>query len=262
MGVGVRSYKAVALAIVGVLACANSASVANDEDKPMQFEWHSDDAPCDQHCRSWISAAGVITETTATQFEAFASKGDAHGSTIVLDSGGGSVLSALALGRAIRRLGMNTTLGKTDLVARADGGAPQTIISPNANCESMCVFVLLGGIRRHVPPESRVSVHQIWLGDKRKTALKETYSAHELSLVQRDLASLARYTVEMGGSIELLELAARAPPWRPLYSLSSEELRSMRITTDDQAFDPKVSTSLLSTDRATFSARAKNNRDN
>jgi hypothetical protein len=41
----------------------------------------------------------------------------------VLDSEGGSVLTALALGRAIRRFDMTTTVGKTIVLPSHDGKA-------------------------------------------------------------------------------------------------------------------------------------------
>ena len=149
----------------------------------------------------------------------------------MLDSEGGSVLAALALGRAIRQFDMTTTIGKTILLPSNDGLRAE--LSPDAACESMCAFLLLGGTRRYVPPEARVLVHMIWLGDKSKFAQEESYTADELGLVQRDIGSIARYTVEMGGAIELLETALRVPPWKPLYALAADEVRSMRLTTVD-----------------------------
>ena len=104
----------------------------------------------------------------------------------------------------------------------------------------MCAFILLGGARRYVPPEARILVHQIWLGSKSKRALESTYSAEELRLVQRDIGSLARYTVEMGGGVELLETALRIPPWEPMYALSRDELRRMNVTTVERLFDEGV----------------------
>ena len=71
--------------------------------------------------------------------------------------------------------------------------------SRNAYCESMCAFVLLAGVERHVPAEARVMVHQIWLGDRRDDPTAANYSAEDLVLVQRDIGRLAQYTVEMGG---------------------------------------------------------------
>jgi len=100
-----------------------------------------------------------------------------------------------------------------------------------------------------VPPEAHILVHQIWLGSKSKRALESTYSAEELRLVQRDIGSLARYTVEMGGSIELVETALRIPPWEPMYALSREELRRMQLTTVDRLFDGNIPAASLPTAR-------------
>jgi hypothetical protein len=36
----------------------------------------------------------------------------------------------------------------------------------------------------------------------------------------------------MDGSMELLELALRIPPWEPMHRLTGPEVRSMRIDTD------------------------------
>ena len=227
-----------------VMLFANIASAANDQVKPatMRFEWNTDVPSCGAPlARVWISAVGPVTESTAADFEAFAGSSDLRGALIVLDSEGGSVLSALELGRAIRRRGMTTTVGKTTKVMCPDGTVSHSTLSSKADCESMCAFVLLGGVHRYVPVEARVLVHQIWLGSKRKRSLENQYTANELSLVQRDLATLARYTIEMGVSIELIETAARVPPWEPLYPLTRDELRHFAISTDEPAIQQSAS---------------------
>jgi hypothetical protein len=204
---------------------------------PMQFEfWTEGPAQaCGSKCRTWVSATGAITADTPRDFEAFARNHKLRGATIALDSDGGSVLGALELGRAIRRLGMITTVGKTIDLAPNDRTQRRARLSPHAYCESMCAFVLLAGIERHVPAEARVLVHQIWLGDRRDDPTAASYSAEDLVLVQRDIGRLARYTVEMGGSIGLLEIALRIPPWEPMRALTREELRGMKILTAGEA---------------------------
>ena len=72
-------------------------------------------------------------------------------------------------------------------------------------------------------------VHGIWLGDRREDAQSASYSANDLALVQRDIGRLVQYTSEMGGSMELLELALRIPPWEPMHRLTGQEVRYMRI---------------------------------
>ena len=175
----------------------------------MQFElWTEGPAQaCGDKCRSWVSASGAITSDTPRDFEAFAKKHKLDGATIALDSDGGSVLGALALGRAIRKLGMTTTVGKTIDLSSADGGKKRAKLQPRAYCESMCAFVLLAGVERRVPAEARVMVHQIWLGDRRDDPTAANYSAEDLVVVQRDIGRLAQYTMEMGGGIDMLEIA-------------------------------------------------------
>ena len=180
---------------------------------------------CADQCRVWVAASGMIRAETVNDFEAFAQKNDIRGATIALESEGGSVLGAIALGRSIRRLGMTTTVGRTaDLPSSG-----RATLSPRADCESMCAFVLLAGVKRIVPAQARVRVHQIWLGDRREDAAAAVYSAEDLVIVQRDIGRLAQYTAEMGGAVDLLEVSLRVPPWEPMRSLTRDELQRMRL---------------------------------
>ena len=85
----------------------------------------------------------------------------------------------LDIGRAFRRLEMTTTVGKTTFLP--GNGEPRATLSPKGTCASMCAFALLGGVRRHVPAEARVMVHQIWPSAKREDAASQTYVAENLS---------------------------------------------------------------------------------
>ena len=136
---------------------------------------------------------------------------------------------------SIRKLGMTTTVGKTIDLNAADGGKKRAKLQPKAYCESMCAFVLLAGVERRVPAEARVMVHQIWLGDRRDDPTAANYSAEDLVVVQRDIGRLARYTVEMGGGVDLLEIALKIPPWEPMRMLSRDELRTMKVETAGDA---------------------------
>ena len=238
--------------LVGGLALALCVSLAPAESHaagirslPMQFEWQQEGPAevCGTQCRSWVSAVGTITSETAHDFAEFARGHDLRGATLALDSGGGSVHGAIALGRQVRHLGMITTVGKTIRLAGLPApDKPRANLSPRADCESMCVFALLGGIKRIVPHGARVMVHQIWLGDRRDDAAAATYSAEDLVLVQRDIGYLARYTIEMGGSIDFLELSLRIPPWEPMRALSRDEIRRMRVETGPDSTTPPAVT--------------------
>src|SRR5947209_262329 len=73
----------------------------DDSESAMRFEWRVEGpvGQCGNSCRRWISAVGVVTDHTARDFERFAKNNDVRGATLVLDSEGGSVLAAMALGR-------------------------------------------------------------------------------------------------------------------------------------------------------------------
>ena len=238
----IRSFVGgVLLAGCAITAFAAPAGAAEDlRGLPMTFEWRREGPAdvCGAKCRSWVSAVGAITAETPRQFETFARTNDLRGAVIAFDSGGGSVLGTLELGRMIRRLDMTTTVGRTMTLPRDKNGETRATLSPKADCESMCAFALLGGPRRYVPAEANVLVHQIWLGDKRDDATAVSYSAEDLMVVQRDIGRLVQFTAEMGGGADLIETALRIPPWERLRPLSPEELIRVKLQTGDGLFEP------------------------
>src|SRR5262245_14551943 len=230
-----RLFGAVALACTFVAFTAPVAESDPGRSAPMQFALRQEgsDTVCGDKCRKWVSATGMIRPDTVRDFDAFAEQNNVRGMTIALNSEGGSVHGAIALGRAVRKLDMSTTVGRT--IETPGRGGREAILSPRADCESMCAFVLLAGHRRVIPNEARVRVHQIWLGDRRDDATAAVYSAEDLVLVQRDIGKLAQYTVEMGGGVDLLEVSLRIPPWEPMRALTRDELRRMRLDNTDFA---------------------------
>jgi hypothetical protein len=202
---------------------------------PMRFDLLTEGPSdvCAAACRQLISASGMITADTPRQFLTFARDnvlqgGQTASATVVLESDGGSVLGALDLGRAIRRLGFATTVGRV-ADHRSKGTARYGDVVAQADCQSMCSFVLLGGVQRQVPLDARVLVHQIWLGDRREDAVAASYTAEDLVVVQRDIGSIIQYTLEMGGDMELVALSLKVPPWEPMRALTREELRRTRL---------------------------------
>jgi hypothetical protein len=151
----------------------------------------------------------------------------------VLDSSGGSVNDSITLGRRLRNLGMLTTVGVS---LRGDGARRATVV-PEAYCESMCVFLLLAGKARYVPDAAHVRVHQIWMGDRADDAKAAVYTAQDLSIVERDIGRLAKYTFDMGGSGDLLSLSLSVPPWEDLHELNRTELRLTNLATTDAVAD-------------------------
>ena len=110
-------------------------------------------------------------------------------------------------------------------------------MTPEAYCESMCVFLLLSGKTRYVPAAAHVRVHQIWMGDRADDAKAASYTAQDLMIVERDIGRLAKYTFDMGGAGDLLSLSLSVPPWEDLHELSRDELRLTNLVTTDAVAD-------------------------
>jgi hypothetical protein len=219
---------ALCIALVAMLSGSAHAGVVLEERKlPMKFSW----VDCQPNCRGWVSAVGVVTANTPRDFDEFARGRQLGGTTIVLDSSGGSVNDAIALGRRWRNLGALTTVG-TSVQTNTAQEAPANM-APVAYCESMCVFLLLSGKTRYVPETAHVRVHQIWMGDRANDAKAAVYSADDLMIVERDIGRLAKYTFDMGGTGDLLLLSLNVPPWEDLHELSREELRLTNLVTTD-----------------------------
>jgi hypothetical protein len=219
---------ALCIALVAALTGSARADVTLEGRKmPMKFGW----VACQPNCRGWVSAVGIVTAETPRDFDDFARGRQLKGETIVLDSSGGSVNDSIALGRRFRELGMLTTVGETVLAHSSRG--ERANVSPEAHCESMCVFLLLAGKSRHVPEQAHVRVHQIWMGDRADNARAASYTANDLMIVERDIGRLAKYTFDMGGTGDLLALSLNVPPWEDLHELSREELRLSNLITTD-----------------------------
>ncbi len=210
---------------------AQASSTLEERKLPMKFSWIA----CQPNCRGWVSAVGIITADSPKDFDEFARGRQLSGATIVLDSSGGSVNDAITLGRRFRGLGALTTVG-TSIVSQVAQGERASVL-PDAYCESMCVFLLLSGKARYVPPAAHVRVHQIWMGDRADDAKAASYTAQDLMIVERDIGRLAKYTFDMGGAGELLSLALSVPPWEDLHELSAAELRLTNLVTTDAVAD-------------------------
>src|SRR6478736_9216934 len=210
---------------------ARAGAALEERKLPMKFSW----VDCQPNCRGWVSAVGIITVDSPREFDEFARGRQLGGSTIVLDSSGGSVNDSIALGRRFRSLGALTTVGTTVRTQTAQG--ERASVNPEAYCESMCVFLLLSGKTRYVPPSAHVRVHQIWMGDRADDAKAANYTAQDLMIVERDIGRLAKYTFDMGGAGDLLSLALSVPPWENLHELSREELLLTNLVTTGAVAD-------------------------
>ena len=99
-------------ACIGFVEAVNARSLGGVQ--PMTFALINEGPPeaCGNGCLQFLAASGTITADTSNQFLAFVRDNPVQDATVVLESEGGSVRGALELGRAIRRLGLSTTVGR------------------------------------------------------------------------------------------------------------------------------------------------------
>jgi hypothetical protein len=166
-----------------------------------------------------LEAGGVLALTGTLDpgsSDRFASEVAARGEyvqTVTLDSPGGSVMDALAIGRLIRERGFATSVGA------------------GALCASSCPIVFASGAERVATPQSGIGVHQIYaasLSGEAQDGLRVAGSA--MSEAQSTTALVTRHLVEMEVDPALWLHALETPPDR-LYYFSPEEMTTLKLVT-------------------------------
>jgi hypothetical protein len=127
---------------------------------------------------------------------------------IILNSPGGSVQEALALGRFLRAEGFNTALRDGDI------------------CYSACPYLLASGVARDIPDGGSVGMHQHYFGES--TLLPAFVAVED---IQRGQGEVMGYLDEMGIDPLVMRHALVTPP-DEIYILVPEELRSYKFTTN------------------------------
>ena len=216
-------------------------------DREMSFlVVRSNSGACEPNCPEWIQADGRIAGNTATKLKQLLSTPALRKLPIMLNSYGGDIRSALAMGRLIRHYNMTTTVGRTvfsfcdplvDLKCRPSvsnqtyRGEP---IEVRANCMSACPLVLLGGMERVVGSLSYVGLHQpisishpymdryweTWRmvnGHKKIISRKfikriELPTRTSVGITPRLRADLSGYIHEMNASPKILDEMEKAAP--------------------------------------------------
>lgn len=212
-------------------------------------------ADCEPDCAEWISAEGDITAATPALLRKALKAAGGRKLPLIITSPGGDVAAGYAMGRLIRRAGLEVTVGRTVLVpcAAEQTKCPDTMMkgrrgfanNSGAFCNSACVFVLAGGIARHVFWVSPVGVHQFassrTLTRWRQTTLNGRVIRREVVSVSRikvktskaQYDQAARYFEEMGidpGINELVQLASNSN----IHIMNRRELLATKIITDGQ----------------------------
>ncbi len=129
---------------------------------------------CDGDCPVWIGADGVIAPWTVAMFEQVLTKIGDRKVPVVIDSRGGTVAAAMAIGEMLRSRGLPVVVGHTKLepcraglaCAMGDDNTGVGRVEAGGRCQSACILVLAAGDTRNAAPGSLLGVHQMSVGGK------------------------------------------------------------------------------------------------
>src|ERR1700692_4084144 len=155
-----------------------------------------------------LMASGTITPGVSQSFAAEAERHSEYIRTVVLNSPGGSVTDALAMGRLIREKRFETE------------------VEAGKYCVSSCPLVFAGGVDRRAGEKATIGVHQM-------TALRSAANGpprDAMSAAQEISARCQRYLGDMGVSLQVWVHAMETPHDR-LFVFKTDELKSLNLVT-------------------------------
>jgi hypothetical protein len=164
-----------------------------------------------------LMATGTITPGTSQSFAAELDKRGDYIKTVVLNSPGGSVTDALAMGRLIREKKFATE------------------IEAGKYCASSCPLVFAGGIERRAGEAAIIGVHQV----APISSAASGASRDEMSVAQAISARCQRYLGDMGVSLQAW-VHAMETPHDKLFVFKPDELKSLNMVTAAPASAPIV----------------------
>lgn len=203
---------------------------------------------CGPGCREWIAAEGRMDPGAGARFRAFLDRLGARKLPIYFNSPGGSVGDAIEIGRLMRERGMAAAVGWTipqacgpvrppspacNALKRSGRELEAELNTSLAQCNSACVYALLGGAVRTVAAGAQLGVHssKIHLQIRTSRPLNDAERARAQGMLgqvarerlQSGYERLGRYISEMGISHALL-YSARQVRHEEIRFLTRDEI--------------------------------------
>jgi hypothetical protein len=154
-----------------------------------------------------LMATGTIAPGISEAFAAEVAKRGDYIKTVVLNSPGGSVADALAMGRLIRDKNFATE------------------IEAGKYCASSCPLVFAGGVERRVGDKAIIGVHQVAAVGSAGGPPRD-----EMNVAQNISARCQRYLGDMGVNLQVW-VHAMETPHDKLFVFKPDELKSLNLTT-------------------------------
>ena len=176
-----------------------------------------------------LMATGTITPGIAQAFAAEVAKRGDYIKTVVLNSLGGSVADALAMGRLIREKRFATE------------------VDTGRYCASSCPLMFAGGVERHAGDKAVIGVHQV-----ATIAAAAGPPRDEMRVAQDISARCQRHLADMGISVQVW-VHAMETPHDKLFAFGPDELQSLNLVTAAVPNAPAVTAPAPSEPRKTRS---------
>lgn len=154
-----------------------------------------------------LMATGTITPGISDAFAAEIAKRGDYIKTVALNSPGGSVADALAMGRLIRERNFATE------------------IEPGKYCASSCPLVFAGGVERRAGDRATLGVHQV-----AAVGAASGLPRDEMNVAQNISAQCQRYLGDMGVNLQVW-VHAMETPHDKLFVFKPDELKSLNLVT-------------------------------
>ncbi|MBZ5759526.1 MULTISPECIES: hypothetical protein [Rhizobium] len=169
-----------------------------------------------------ISAFGQIEEGDDEKFQRFLERvAPPPRTSVYINSGGGHLEVAIAIGRLIRGAWFSTSIGTYIL----DPQQPDELIIPRkfapGKCISAATLMFLGGRLRYYPDGSKFGVHQFSFKNPSPESMERS---------QRLSAAIAAYIADMGIPATFLELSANTRGDQITF-VSEEQLKGLKVIT-------------------------------
>jgi hypothetical protein len=218
----------------------------------------SGDPACQPDCPDWIAAEGKIEVGTAQAFARVIGGLGGHRLPVLVNSPGGSVADAMAMGRLIRARGLAVAVARTNLEPGANpagsGEARGAAVTPGAMCNSACPLMLAGGVERYAGLFASIGVHHVtqiitnwkithWyrvnyrIVDGRKEEISRVFTGDKRSETTTQQSAgpkiegdISAYLKEMGIGPPMMDLIETTPT-TGLHWLSDKEKIESRLIT-------------------------------
>lgn len=154
-----------------------------------------------------LTAEGMIDPGAAERLAGELETRGEYVATVSLNSPGGSVEDAMAMGKLLRENGVATEV--------VDG----------ALCASSCPLIFAGGQKRIAGKQAAIGVHQFFAVGEVKVGAEQA-----MADAQATTARITRYLTDLGVDPAIWLHALDTPP-RELYYFSSDELKTYRLVT-------------------------------